>query len=253
MDMTIYTPEQQAIGGFDGGKITEQKPVGFPGEGSEVKRIGPLFYWAWAKSKNAGYIAHHPHQGFEIITYVVNGKAEHGDSLGTKSTVGSGGIQVMQTGSGVYHEEAFIGPDFDGFQIWFEPYLNDAIRREPTYHQYHHADFPITKENHRTMKTVIGKDSPVQLDTDVQMCDIQVAPGGSYSQKIDSNRSLAILAFEGNGEIKAENTSTLTFREKDFIVMNSDDRDEVTLKSEENLRLILIEVPTSLSYPLYSK
>jgi redox-sensitive bicupin YhaK (pirin superfamily) len=47
----------------------------------------------------------------------VNGKAEHGDSLGTKSTIGPGGIQVMQTGSGVSHEEAFIGPDFDDFKF----------------------------------------------------------------------------------------------------------------------------------------
>ncbi|TDF91151.1 hypothetical protein E1757_33335 [Paenibacillus piri] len=44
-------------------------------------------------------------------TCVVSGKAEHGDSLGTRSVVGPGGAQVMQTGSGVSHEEGFVGPN----------------------------------------------------------------------------------------------------------------------------------------------
>jgi hypothetical protein len=43
MEVAVYTPDQQGIGAFDGGKITEQKPIGFPGEGSEVIRIGPYF------------------------------------------------------------------------------------------------------------------------------------------------------------------------------------------------------------------
>jgi redox-sensitive bicupin YhaK (pirin superfamily) len=123
MKITVYPPNQQGEGAFDGGRITEQKPIGFPGEGSKVRRVGPIFYWAWAFAKEEGYIPTHPHQGFEIMTYVVQGKAEHGDSLGTKSVVGSGGAQVMQTGSGISHEERFIGPDMEGFQIRFEPHL----------------------------------------------------------------------------------------------------------------------------------
>jgi redox-sensitive bicupin YhaK (pirin superfamily) len=253
MDITVYTPDQQGIGAFDGGKITEQKPIGFAGDGSEVKRIGPLFYWAWAKAKKAGYIARHPHQAFEIITYVVNGKAEHGDSLGTKSTVGSGGIQVMQTGSGVSHEEAFIGPDFDGFQIWFEPYINDAIRREPTYNQYQHADFPIEKENSSIIKTVIGNGSPVQLVADVQMWDIDVEAEGTYSQTMESNHSLAILAFDGSGEITTNGNDSIFFNKKDFIVVNSDQKGKVDFTSTEKLHLIMIEVPTKVDYPVYPK
>jgi redox-sensitive bicupin YhaK (pirin superfamily) len=253
LEITVYTPNQQGTGAFDGGKITEQKPIGFPGEGSEVMRIGPLFYWAWAKSKKAGYIPRHPHQGFEIITYVVNGKAEHGDSLGTKSTVGPGGLQVMQTGSGVSHEEAFIGPDFDGFQIWFEPYLNDAIKREPTYSQYNHVDFPITEVRETIIKTVIGNQSPAKLVADVHMWDIEVGTSDNYSTTIDSNRSLAILAIEGDGEILVNENENRTFHKKDFIVLNSGKTDRITLKSKEKLRLIMIEVPTKVNYPVYPK
>jgi redox-sensitive bicupin YhaK (pirin superfamily) len=215
-------------------------------------RIGPLFYWAWAKSEKAGYIPRHPHQGFEIITYVVNGRAEHGDSLGTKSTVGPGGIQVMQTGSGVLHEEAFIGPDFDGFQIWFEPYLNEAILREPSYSQYNHQDFSISSNNESMVKKVIGEGSPVQLVADVQMCDIVIQSKVTYSHSLDPNKTLAILAFEGQGNI-VTNDQSVSFNEKDFSVVNSAEDGNVTIQANNDLRLIIIEVPTNVDYPVYPK
>lgn len=46
MKGAIYSPEMQGRGVFDGGKISEVKPIGFSGEGSAVTRVGPLFYWS---------------------------------------------------------------------------------------------------------------------------------------------------------------------------------------------------------------
>ncbi|MDN4593273.1 hypothetical protein [Polycladomyces subterraneus] len=74
----VYTPDQQGTGAFDGGKITEQKPIGFPHEFSAVKRVGPLFYWSWFYAKEEGMIGAHPHQGFEIVTYVIQGTPNMG-------------------------------------------------------------------------------------------------------------------------------------------------------------------------------
>ena len=135
MEVQIIKPQDQAIGQFDGGKIIEQKPIGFSGEGSLINRLGPLFYWAWGHSKDPAEIGLHPHQGFEIITYVIKGKAYHRDTLGTESVVDEGGTQLMQTGSGVYHSEALKEPS-EIFQIWFEPHLSQAVKRTPTYLQY---------------------------------------------------------------------------------------------------------------------
>lgn len=257
MNITVYSVEQQGTGAFDGGKITEQKPIGFPGEGSAVKRVGPLFYWAWARAKKEGYIPAHPHHAFEIITYVIKGKAEHGDSLGTKSVVDAGGVQVMQTGSGVYHEERFIGPDMEGFQIWFEPYLNETVKHRPTYHQYDHEDFPMADNDGNQIKTVIGDGAPVQLVADVKMWDVQLAPGNSCPVAIPPGRSLAALAIRGNGfwfDHKGDGEST-AFRHKDFMVLRSENGVDALLQADQNhlLRMIMIEVPTEVDYPLYPK
>lgn len=244
-----YNVDQQGVGQFDGGKITEQKPIGFPGEGSEVKRVGPLFYWAWAKAEHEGYIPLHPHQGFEIITYVISGKAEHGDSLGTRSIVGPGGLQVMQTGSGVSHEEGFVGPDMQGFQIWFEPHLREALRRKPTYQQFEHEEFhQIDFHDGVHVKEILGDDSPVALETDVHMWDIHINHPFIYHQQIGKGRSVSILVLEGRGRI-----NETSYEAKEFFVIEANELEEMNIQAEAETRLIVIEVPTTVNYPLYRK
>ncbi|MCR8629920.1 pirin family protein [Paenibacillus radicis (ex Xue et al. 2023)] len=257
MTITIYPPEKQAVGNFDGGKITELKPIGFPREGSAVKGIGPLFYWAWAHAKEEGHIPMHPHQAFEIITYMVNAQAEHSDTLGTRSIVTAGGLQVMQTGSGVSHSEKFIGPDSEGFQIWFEPHLREALQRQPTYNQYDHEAFPAFESAGLTVKTVIGEDSPVELVADVQMWDVELAGGISYNLKLEAGRSLAALAIRGHGSwtlaLEADKP-VHPFNHKDFTVIEAEGEqaeDVVLTAAAEGLRMILIEIPTEVDYPLY--
>lgn len=257
MQTLVYGPSLQAVGAFDGGKITEQKPIGFSGEGSVLKRLGPLFYWAWAHAKDKGAIGLHPHQAFEIMTYVISGKAEHGDTLGTRSTVGAGGVQLMQTGSGVSHEERMVGPDMEAFQIWFEPHMEKALHRNPTYNQYEHEDFPEIKGDGYVKKTVMGEGSPIRIVADAQMWDVEIAPGAQYAHPISNNRTLTALAIRGDGAWTngSDTAHRTTFKHKDFVVVRSDKDLSVMIEaaSDTPLRVILIEVPTMVDYPLYPK
>lgn len=47
----------------------------------------------------------HPHRGIEMITYVLRGDVEHGDSMGNKGVISSGDVQWMTAGSGIIHQE----------------------------------------------------------------------------------------------------------------------------------------------------
>jgi len=258
MQAMVYTPAMQGTGEFDGGKIAEQKPIAFPGEGSVVKRVGPLFYWAWATSSEESEIGLHPHQGFEIMTYVVQGRAHHGDTLGTDSTVGAGGVQVMQTGSGVSHREKLSGGS-ELFQIWFEPDLREAVRREPTYRQFEHGDFPQAYDEAAgySVKTVIGRDAPVQLVADAMMWDVEIASGASYRHQAVEGYTLAALAIREEGTWgTADGLQARTaFRHRDFIVAaaRTDTEAEIANTGETALRLILIQVPTAVGYELLRK
>jgi redox-sensitive bicupin YhaK (pirin superfamily) len=268
MQVFVYGPEKQAVGEFDGGKIVEQKPIGFPREGSEVSRVGPLFYWAWMKANGRGHIPLHPHQAFEIMTYVIAGHGEHGDTLGTRSIIGPGGAQVMQTGSGVSHEES-VDEQMEGFQIWFEPHLSQSVQKHPTYNQYEHAQFPIADADGATVKTVIGEGAPIHFDAEARMWDVTLPAGGRYAHELRKGYSLAALAVRGGGTIASgggagadsdasdanDGGSAASFQHKDFVVLRPEETPSATIAADEaeELHILIIEVPERVNYPLYRK
>lgn len=47
----------------------------------------------------------HPHRGFETVTIVYQGELSHGDSTGSRGSIGPGDVQWMTAGAGVVHEE----------------------------------------------------------------------------------------------------------------------------------------------------
>lgn len=253
MEVKIIKPQDQANGQFDGGKIKEQKPIGFSGEGSLIDRLGPLFYWAWGHSQGPAEIGLHPHQGFEIISYVIKGNAYHRDTLGTESVVDAGGAQLMQTGSGVYHAEALKEPS-EIFQIWFEPHLSQAVKRTPTYSQYNSEDFSVIDKQGVTIKTILGNGSPMKIVTDAGMWDIRIPNGSVYTHSLSQKRTLAGLAIRGDGVLTVDTNQPTRFTHEDFVIVQSGQGGEAAIQAvDKDIRIFLIEVPEEVDYPLYNK
>ncbi len=255
MNIQILGPEHQAREEFDGGKIKAQKPLGFSGQGAVTVRLGPLFYWAWGKAEAEGGIGFHPHQGFEIMSYGIAGNGLHRDTLGTESILQAGDIQLMQAGSGLQHAES-VDAGFESFQIWLEPYLNDAVKRAPTYTLFKHESFPQTRRDGVNVKTIVGEGSPIdKLVTDVRMFDVEIEGGSTYVHRLVPGRILAGLAIRGNGGFLGTlGVEPVSFQNKDFAIVQGDQEENVIIRAEgEKLRIFLIEIPTEVEYPLYNK
>src|SRR5215471_19055013 len=76
----------------------------------------------------------HAHRDMEIMTYVMEGKLLHRDSMGERHVLGANEIQMMSAGTGVVHSEynASETEPVHLFQIWILPSAEDF---EPNYQQ----------------------------------------------------------------------------------------------------------------------
>ncbi|MBT3922952.1 MAG: hypothetical protein HOF21_10300 [Nitrospina sp.] len=254
LDFKIYPPEAQAVGQFDGGRITEIKPLGFPHESPTISNLGPLFYWAWATAKGYGKIALHPHQAFEIMSYALEGEIGHYDSLGNRSRVQAGGAQVIQAGSGISHEEETMGEFTDFFQIWFDPDTQKTIHNNPTYNEFKSDDFLIEYQDGVSLKTVLGKESPIDLESEVIMKDISIEKDRQFQYSLNQNRTLAVVIIFGTGILFDQQTGAKHhIHKQDFAVIHAKQRGDISIQADSNslLRMAIIEVPAQVDYPLY--
>ena len=76
----------------------------------------------------------HAHRDMEIVTYVLEGRLLHRDSMGEHRVIGPNEIQAMTAGSGIVHSE-FNASDTEpvhSIQIWISPAAEDLT---PSYQQ----------------------------------------------------------------------------------------------------------------------
>jgi len=76
----------------------------------------------------------HAHRDMEIITYMVEGRLLHRDSMGERHVLGPNEIQTMSAGTGIVHSEfnASETEQSHSIQIWIEPAQEDVT---PSYQQ----------------------------------------------------------------------------------------------------------------------
>lgn len=249
--LDIYPPSAQGIGSFDGGKITEIKPIPFPRESGGAKRTGPLLYWAWASSEGDGVIGMHPHQGFEIISYVLEGSVGHTDTAGNNRRVAAGGIQIMQTGSGISHQEEMYGEQTDFFQIWLEPHMSEALQKPPVYSDYEDSDFPReTLEQGVTVKHIIGTRGVTKIQAPINWDVLQIDPQGSYSLLLQEHSLAAFVVTKGSAQISIGNDEHVLNR-PDFAMIKTDPANELTIQArDKGAEVTLITAPIDPGYPL---
>jgi hypothetical protein len=117
----------------------------------------------------------HPHRGIETITYMLEGSAEHGDSLGNKGTIHKGEVQWMTAGSGIIHQE-MPKPDTSGRMYGFQLWTNlpaSAKMDTPSYRDLSAKDMPVVHtEAGSSIRIICGE----YLGTRGPLNDIVVKP-----------------------------------------------------------------------------
>ncbi len=242
--MRILTKEQQAKGSFDGGAIIENKPIGFPQDRGEQKPFSNLFYWANAWSDRGGLIGEHPHQLFEIMSFVIDGEIQHYDNKYNRwLSLKKGDVQIIRSGNGIRHAEKIM-PGGRMFQIWFDPNVHVTYNKEASYNDYKSENMHYFEENGIKVKNYIGKGGPVEMDAEAVVISELTLPKGNHIIAIPEGKTATFYFI--NGKAQANNQA---LKEHDFII--TEDEKTITFDVEEETHLFTVEVAKQLSYKTY--
>ena len=149
----------------------------------------------------------HPHRGIETITYMLRGRAEHGDSLGNAGVIGPGEVQWMTAGGGIIHQEMPKGGEdgrMGGFQLWANLPASHKMM-DPRYRDVKAGDIPEVAlpggAKVRVICGAIGKvRGPVRdIITDPEYLDVALPAGAEFVHPVKPGHTAFAYVFEGKG------------------------------------------------------
>jgi redox-sensitive bicupin YhaK (pirin superfamily) len=149
----------------------------------------------------------HPHRGIETITYVLQGRVEHGDSMGNKGVIHPGEVQWMTAGSGIIHQEMPKGEEsglMEGFQLWANLPRSHKMM-DPRYREVKSSQIPeVTLKNGVKIKIICGevggKKGPVRdIVTDPEYLDVTIPPRTEYVHPVKERHTALAYVTQGRG------------------------------------------------------
>ena len=246
MAIEIIRKSEQAYGAFNGGEIVENKPIGFDREGGKLRSYSNLFYWAFAEAKVDSTIGLHPHQGFEIMSFVLNGEIRHYDTAGKNwIPLQAGDVQIIRAGSGISHAE-FMARDAQMFQIWFDPGLQRTLGQAASYDDYRSEGFNTQDHEQYLQTTLVGSGAPIRMDTPGVMIRRIGIKTSDVQLPLAEDKVHSIYVLSG-----AVQTEDQRVEQHDFIRIQ--EQSEWSFRAEDNTELFIISSPASLHYPTYKQ
>lgn len=195
----------------------------------------------------------HPHRGFETITIVRRGYADHADSLGAAGRYGEGDVQWMSAGSGVQHSEMFplLHQDQENtlelFQIWLNlPKKSKML--PPDFKMLWSQNIPKIKLSEKVELTLISGE--------FQEHKFYEAPKNSWASDPDHHVNIFLITMGPESKLELPKAKTKTNRslylfEGKEVVINGETvlgKKAIFLESDKDLTLQTKESSIQLVY-----
>lgn len=195
----------------------------------------------------------HPHRGFETVTVMIEGFADHFDSKGSKGRYGQGDVQWMTAGAGVQHSEMFpiLNDDKENpmelFQIWLNLPAKDKFAT-PDYKMFWSEEIPVVEKQGATIKIIAGQyDGVKSLEplpsswahdrkNNVGIWLITLAPNATLDIPATSSSLNRVLYNYRGGDVKIGDH---TIKEKYFAELEGDTLSTVVNGTQTTYLLLL--------------
>jgi len=222
---------------IEGAGVHLKRAFGF----SEAGQFDPFLLMDDFRSENPNHYSKgfpwHPHRGIETITYILQGKVEHGDSLGNSGIIDSGDVQWMTAGSGIIHQEMPKGDTsgrMEGFQLWANLPAAEKMM-PPRYRDVKSDEIPlITLENGVQIKIICGRVNNVQgpvrdIMIDPEYLDITVPAHTDYEHPTKPGHTVFAYVIGGRGyfgmetDPRADNGTIILFTDGNTVHIKTGD------------------------------
>ncbi|MGY1772880.1 pirin family protein [Blastococcus sp. SYSU D00813] len=190
------------------------------GESTRVRRLLPTLgrrlVGAWAFVDHYGpddvatgrgmQVAPHPHTGLQTVSWLLQGRVHHRDSLGSDVEFGPGELALMTAGHGISHSEQspVEHPRYlHGAQLWVA--LPDSARdTAPAFE--HHARLPGFASDGLTATVLMGSlggaTSPGTAHTPLLGVDLDLAAGADVELALEPDFEHALLGASGGADVE---------------------------------------------------
>ena len=200
----------------------------------ENVHFGPLRVFNDDVIQPAGGFPMHSHGEMEILTYVLEGKLEHRDSLGNRGVIVAGEVQRMSAGTGIRHSEynaSDSGP-VHLLQFWIQPAERGL---EPSWEQ---KRFARAEREGKLLAVVSGnpQDGAVKIHQDATVFVSALGVGQEVAHELASGRRAYLFVIEGkvmlNGRpVEGGDQARVS------------DETKLTLAAVQSSELLLIDLP----------
>lgn len=176
-----------------------------------LDRLGPVTLAPGAASG----VPPHPHAGFEVVSYILQGRLEHRDSRGHRGSLGPGDVQWMTAGAGIIHSEMpgaelrEQGGTLEAIQLWVNLPARDK-RTAPRYGDIPAAQLPTaaTADGLAAVRVIageaLGARAALPLHTPITYLHWTLEPGATVSQPLPDGTEALAYVLDGRARFGAD-------------------------------------------------
>ncbi|NSX55768.1 pirin family protein [Parasulfitobacter algicola] len=235
---TVIVPRARDLGGFE---VRRALPA------TKRQMVGPFIFFdqmgpAEFITGTGIDVRPHPHIGLATVTYLLEGKIHHRDSLGTDQWIEPGAVNWMVAGRGITHSERADGEILQnphklfGIQTWVA--LPKGYEDNPAAFEHVAKDaLPMLDGEGKKVRLILGDaygaTAPVSTPSEMFYADAILQAGAAIPLP-DNHEDRGVFVLDGSVEIAGQN-----FDKGRMMVFRPGDR--VSLKAgPQGARVILL-------------
>lgn len=224
---TVIVPRARDLGGFEVRRALPSVARQMVGPFIFFDQMGPAEFLTGQGID----VRPHPHIGLATVTYLLQGRLHHRDSLGTDQWITPGAVNWMFAGHGITHSERTDGPvratgqSLFGIQTWVA--LPKDAEEAPAGFSHTEAEaLPVLEAEGKSVRLVLGEAwgarAPMPLPSEMFYADATLAPGAALPLP-DNHEDRGVYVLSGSISVARQ-----SFEAGRMLVFRPGDRISVT-------------------------